>query len=207
MISQSEFEIILWRSLATFLLVGAVAGVVVSLLLIYRPAMFERLNRAASRWISMRRLDRGADRRISLEQWFYRHHRLLGMLVCLGAGYVFVYFGLLFDKSHALPHLAAHLSVRPTMIGGLEGLLDALVLASLTGAVVSLFVGLLLWLRPSVLRGMEERANRWVSARRSTRFLDVPHNTRFLSRHNRRTGWLLLLGSLYLLFLMIPLLT
>lgn len=207
MISQYEFEIILWRSLATFLLVGAATGIVVSLLMIYRPAMFERLNRAASRWISMRRLDRGADRRISLEQWFYRHHRSLGMLVCIGAGYVFVYFGLLFDKSQALPHLASHLSVRPAMIRGLEGLLDALVLISLVGAVASLFVGLTLWLRPSALRGLEERTNRWVSARRATRFLDVPHNTRFLLRHNRSVGWMLLMGSLYLLFLTVPLLT
>jgi hypothetical protein len=207
MITQHAFEIILWRSLATFLLVGAVTGVVVSLLMIYRPASFERLNRVASKWISMRRLDRGADRRISLEQWFYGHHRPLGMLVSLGAVYVFVYFGLLFDKSHALPHLAAHLSVRPTMIGGLEGLLDAMVLISLTGAVVSMFVGLMLWLRPSALRGMEEDANRWVSVRRSTRFLDIPRNTRSLLRHNRRTGWLLLLGSLYLFFLTFSLLT
>jgi hypothetical protein len=203
MITQQAFEIILWRSLATFLLVGASMGVVVSLLMIYRPAMFERLNRVASKWISMRRLDRGADRRIDLEQWFYRHHRSLGMLVCLGAVYVFVYFGLLFDKSHALPHLAAHLSVRPAMIGGLEGLLDAMVLTALTAAVVAMFVGLMLWLRPSALRGLEEQANRWVSVRRTTRFLDVPRNARFLLRHNRRTGWLLLLGSIVLLLLVL----
>lgn len=206
MISQYAFEIILWRSLATFLLVGAATGVVVSLLLIYRPAMFERLNRAASRWISMRRLDRGVDRRVSLEQWFYRHHRSLGMLVCIGAGYVFVFFGLQFDKALALQHLPARLPVR-LQPGVLEGLLDALVLISLTGAVAALFVGLMLWLRPSVLRGLEGRANRWVSVRRATRFLDVPHNTRFLLHHNRRIGWMLLMGSLYLLFLTIPLLT
>lgn len=203
MITQQAFEIILWRSLANFLLVGALAGIVVSLLMIYRPAMFARLNRLASKWISMRRLDRGADRRINLEQWFYRRHRPLGMLVCLGAAYIFVYFGLQFDKSSALPHLAAHLSVRPSMIGGLEGLLDAMVLTALTAAVVAMFVGLQLWLRPSVLRGLEEQANRWVSLRRTTRFLDVPRNARFLLRHNQRTGWLLLLGSIVLLLLVL----
>ncbi len=205
MISQYEFEIILWRSLATFLLVGSASGVVVSLLMIYRPAWFERLNRAASRWISMRRLDRTADRRISVEQWFYRHHRLLGVLVCLGAGYVFVYFGLLFDKSQALPRLASHLSLRPSMTGALEGMLDALVLTALTGAVVSLFVGLMLWLRPSVLRGLEEQANRWVSVRRSTRFMDVPRDPvgKFVMRHTQRVGWALLLGSIALLLLVL----
>lgn len=207
MITQHAFEIILWRSLATFLLVGALMGIVVSLLMIYRPALFERLNRILSRWISTRRLDRPLDRSISLEQWFYRHHRVLGILVCLGAGYIFVYFGMLFDKQHALHHLASHLSIRPQMMKLLGGGLDALVLVSLTGAAAAMFVGLLLWLRPSELRGLEERANSWVSIRRATRFLDIPRNSRLLLRHNQRTGWLMLLGSLYLLFLLFPLLT
>jgi len=209
MITQHAFEIILWRSLATFLVVSALAGAVVSLLMIYRPAAFERLHRITSRWISTRGMDRAADRSISLEHWFYRHHRPLGMLVCIGAGYVFVYFGMLFDKAHALAHLAAHLSVRVQMTKVLGGLLDALVLLSLAGAAISLFVGMMLWLRPSALRGLEEKTNRWVSLRRYTRFLDIPRHPvdRLLQRHHRRAGWLLLLGSLYLLFLTVPLLT
>lgn len=208
MITQHAFEIILWRSLATFLLVGALVGVAVSLLMIFRPALFERINHIANLWISTRRMKKSLDMSICLEHWFYRHHRPLGMLVCVGAVYVFAYFGMQFDKAHALPHLAAHLSFRwPIQL--LEALLDALVLAALTGAAVSLFVGLLLWQLPSLLRGLDETANRWVSMRRSTRFLEIPRNhvDKFVIRHDHRAGWMLLLGSFYLLFLVFPLLT
>lgn len=202
MTTNPVVDIILWRTLAIFLLVGAATGIIVSLLMIFRPALFECVNRVANRWVSTRRMNKLVDRGISLEQWFYRHHRVLGALVCLGAIYVFVHFGLLFDKAAALPHLASHLPARLN-IKLLDGLLDALVLASLTGATVSLFVGLLLGLRPSMLRGLEETANLWVTSRRATRFLDIPRDQvdEFVMRHTPRFGWLLLLGSLYLFFL------
>jgi hypothetical protein len=86
-----------------------------------------------------------------------------------------------------------------------EWLLDALVLASLTGAAAALFVGLLLWLRPSLLRGIEETSNQWISSRRAERLLDIPRDEveAFVARHARRVGWLLLLGSLSLLLLVL----
>jgi hypothetical protein len=192
-------DIFLWRALAIFLLGGALSGIALALLLIFKPHLLERINRVANRWISMRHIDRPLDRIISIEQWFYQYHRLLGILVILGAGYILVYFGLLFDKVAALKHLAGYVPSRL-----LDGLLDALVLGALLGAVVALLVGLFLWLRPSLLRGIEEEANQWVSSRRATKVLDVPHSQvdRYVARHARRIGWLLLLGSIYLFFVL-----
>ena len=199
----SAANIFLWQALAIFLIVGALMGVAVSLLLIFKPHLMARVNRVANRWISMRHADRWLDHSISIEQWFYQYHRPLGILVILGAGYILVYFGLLFDKAIALQRLAGHMPVRL-----LDGLLDALVLASLTGAAVALFVGLFLWLRPSLLRGIEETANQWVSSRRATKVLDIPRDQveRFVAIHAQRVGWLLLLGSIYLFFAMFRLL-
>ncbi|OGS93475.1 MAG: hypothetical protein A2061_07970 [Gallionellales bacterium GWA2_59_43] len=204
MITQHAFEIILWRSLAIFLLIGALTGIAVALVLIYRPALYERVSLAANRWVSTRHYTRAADRMLSLESWFYRHHRLLGILVCVGAGYLLVYFGLLFDKAAALQQLPQMLPIR-LKVPLLEGLLDALVLVSLTGAAASLFVGLLLWLRPSLLRGIEEASNQWISTRRAERLLDIPRDEveAFVACHARRVGWLLLLGSLSLLLLVL----
>ena len=80
--------------------------------------------------------------------------------------------------------------------------LIALVVGILVGAAVALIAGLFLWLRPSLLRGMEEVANQWVSSLRATKVLDVPHGQVdiFIARHAQRAGWLLLLGSIYLFF-------
>lgn len=190
-------NIILWRSLAIFLVVGALAGVAVSLLLIFKPHLMARANRLANRWISTDHLNQMLDRSISIEHWFYRHHRLLGMLIIFGACYIFIYFGLLFDKSIVLQRLSGYMPGRL-----LDVLLDAMALASLTGAAVALFVGLFLCLRPSLLRGIEESANLWISSDPAVRMLDIPRGQvdQFVEVHAQRIGWLLLLGSIYLFF-------
>jgi hypothetical protein len=188
-------KILLWHDLAIFLLLGALLGVLLSLLLIFKPQLVERLNRVANRWISTRHINRWLERSVSIEHWFYKHHRAAGAAVVLGASYVFIYFGILFNKAYTLNRLKG---MFPAQL--LDGLLDALVLGSLVGATVAFIAGLFLWLRPSMLRGMEEEANLWVSTRRATKIFDVPRDQvdRFVARHAQRVGWLLLLGSIYL---------
>ena len=192
-------EILLWRALAIFLLIGALLGAVLGLLLIFKPQLLERINRVANRWVSTRHINQWLDRSISIERWFYRHHRPLGILVILGAGYILVYLGLLFDKASALQHLSRYL---PASLMG--GPLDALVLMMLLGAAVALFAGFFIWLRPSLLRGMEKEANQWVSLRRVADVLDESHAQvdPFIARHAQSVGWLLLPGSIYLFFAM-----
>lgn len=196
-------NIILWQSIAILSIIGASMGIAVSLLLIFKPPLMERVSRVANRWISTRHLNQFLDRSISIEHWLYQRHRPLGMLIISGACYILVYFGLLFDKAITLQRLPAYM---PAWL--LDMLLDMLVLASLTGAAIALFVGLFLWLRPSLLRGIEESANEWKSSRRATRMLEIPRDQaeRFVAAHAQRVGWLLLLGSLYLLFAVVRLL-
>jgi hypothetical protein len=196
-------DIFLWRALAIFLLVGALSGIALGLLLIFRPQLLGAVNRVANRWISTRHASKLMDHSISIEHWFYQHHRAAGMAVVAGATYMFIYFGLLFDKARMLQRLSGMVPVKL-----LDGLLDALVLSSLTGATVALMAGLFLWLRPSMLRGFEEQSNQWVSSRKATKVLDVPRDQvdRFVARHAQKAGWLLLLGSIYLFFVVFRLL-
>ena len=201
--TSNPAEIILWRALAIFLLVGALLGLALGLLLIFRPQLLGRVNRVANRWISTRHISQMMDHSIGIEHWFYKHHRVMGMAVVLGATYIFIYFGLLFDKAHMLQRMSSMVPARL-----LDGLLDALVLSALIGAAVAMIVGLFLWLRPSQLRGIEEQANLWISTRQATKILDVPHDQvdRFVERHAQKAGWLLLLGSIYLFFVLFRLL-
>jgi hypothetical protein len=197
--------IFLWRDLAIFLLFGALLGVLLGLLLIFKPQFLERVNRVANRWVSTRQINRWVERSVSIEYWFYQHHRAAGVVIVLGASYVLIYFGILFDKAYTLQRLSLRGMLPAKLV---DGLLDALVLGSLVGGAVALIVGLFLWLRPSLLRGMEVDANQWVSSRRATKVLDVPHGEvdRFVARHAQRVGWLLLLGSIYLIFVLFRLL-
>ncbi|MBI3222443.1 MAG: hypothetical protein HYZ46_05105 [Nitrosomonadales bacterium] len=191
-------DLLLWRALATFLLVVSGAGAALALVLIFRPHWLEPINRIANRWISTRHLTQFLDRSFSIESWCYRYHRPLGIAVMLGAGYILGYFGLWFDRSAALQHWA-----RLMHRALLEALLDAMVLSALAGAAVALAVGAFLWLRPSMLRDMEVQANRWVSSRRATKPLEIPRDQaeRFVVQHAHRIGWLLLLASIYLFFI------
>jgi hypothetical protein len=191
---------ILWRALAIFLLIGALAGVVVSLLLIFKPHLIERVNKVANHWISMRHISHLVDRSVSIERWFYRHHRPVGLFMILGAGYVLAYFGWRFNQSAALQTFGVY--VPNKMLLG--GLLQALVYFLLIGGAVALCVGLVVLLRPSLLKGVEAESNKWVSSRRATKVMDVQHGQVdvFVERHAQRVGWLLLVGSIYLFFVM-----
>ena len=199
MLHTNPVEIILWRTLAIFLLIGALLGIALGLLLIFKPQLLTRVNRVANHWISTKHIHQFLDRSTSIEYWFYQHHRAMGVLVAVGAAYIFIYFGILFDKVHTLQSLSRFAAPRL-----LSWLLDALVLVSLIGSTVAFIVGLFLWLRPSLLRGIEENANRWVTTPSTSQVLDTSHDQveQFVVSHARPVGWLLLLASLYLFFAM-----
>lgn len=192
----NHIDIILWRTLAIFLLMGALMGMAVSLLLIFKQHLIARVNRVANRWVSMHHISRWMDRSIRIERWCYRHHRPLGLLLTLGGGYILVYFGWRFDKTTAMQSFS---SLVPNQLL-LDTLLQALVLFELIGGVFALLVGLVVWLRPSLLRGVEKASNQWLSLRHITEVLDVQHNQvdLFVERHAQRVGWLLLASSSYL---------
>lgn len=193
------FEEMLWRDLAMFLLFGSLLGVLLGVLLIFNPAVVEKISRVANRWISTRRINQVLDRSVSIEHWFYQHHRIIGSFIVLGAVYIFIYFGGLFDKSAMLRYFSGS---APLVV--IDMLLDAFVLSMLVGAAVSLISGLFLVLRPSLLRDLEAGTNQWVSSRSASKVLDVQRGQvdAFVLRHAQRVGWLLLLGSIYLSFAM-----
>ena len=202
---NNPVHVLLWRDLAIFLMFGALLGVALGLLMIFKPQYLERCSKVGNRWISTRHISQWLDRSISIEHWFYRHHRAVGVVIVLGAAYIFIYFGFQFDRAYTLLRWSQKL---PLPAQQLNGLLNALVLGGLIGGAVALIAGLFLWFRPSLLRGVEEQSNRWVSSRRATKILDVPHDQVdiFVARHAQKAGWLLLLASIYLFFTLFRLL-
>jgi hypothetical protein len=195
--NQADF---LWRALAIFLLIGALAGTALSMLLIFKPHVIERVNRVANRWVSMRRISQVMDRSVRMERWFYRHHRVLGFLVIVGASYMLVYFGWQLDKAAALHTLGVRLN-SPLWAAVL---LPALLLVARLFGALALLVGAIYWIRPSLLKGFETGSNQWLSFRRATKVLDIQRGEidQLVERHAQRVGWLLLVGSIDLFFFM-----
>lgn len=194
-------DVFLWHALAIFLLIGAVMGILLGLLLIFKPQLIKAVNRLANRWVSTRGMSRLMDRSISIERWFYRHHRAAGIFIMLGAAYIFIDFAFWFDKATTLHRYAGVLPIRIRM---LQAILDSMVLFVLIASFAAFISGLLICLRPSLLKGFEKSSNQWVSMRRATKVFDVPRDQVdvFVVKHAQYVGWMLLLGSSYLFFLM-----
>lgn len=193
------FDIFIWRALAIFLLIGAVLGILLGLLLIFKPQLIEAVNRLANRWISTRGISRLMDSSISIERWFYRHHRAAGIFIMLGAAYIFIDFAFWVDKAATLHRYAGVLPIKM-----LQAILDSMALFALIASCAAFIAGLLICLRPSLLKGLEQSSNQWVSVRRATKVFDVPRDQVdvFVVKHAQHVGWMLFLGSSYLFFLM-----
>jgi hypothetical protein len=197
---SSATDLVFWQTLATFLVAGALAGVALGGLLILKADKLHAINRLANRWITVDHIGHALDKQVSVEHWFYRRHRLLGAFILFGATYMLVYFGMLIERGELIRKLTTRMP--PNLA---EGLADASVLLALSGGVVALSVGLFLYFRPSLLKDVEQHSNRWVSGQRVIEPLDVRRDyiDQFVMRHAQRAGWLLVLGSVYLLILLL----
>ncbi len=190
------------RTLLLFLMLGSIAGLLTGAVLIMRPDWMLRLGKYTNRWVSTRQLNRKLERKVKLDRWFYRHHQASGSLMLAGALWIIGFFTIAFDKPRSLAALSKNVVIPPALM---EGLLDALVVASLTGAVFAVIISLFLLLRPSLLRGFEQGANQWLSLRRALKPLEISHSgvDEYVLGNFRLIGILLLFGSLYTLVMFV----
>lgn len=188
----------LLQSFVIFLVIGSLAGMVVGVLLLFRPEELQRMGHKLNRWISTRHLDQSMERSINLDPWFYRYRRVGGTLIFLGAVYILYYFTVSMERAGAVGNLSGYFKLPSALIGGL---LDALVLSSILGALCAALVGLFLILRPSMLRDFERVANQWVSLRRAMKPVEIRREgmDEYVFRRARQAGILLVLGSFYVL--------
>lgn len=192
---------ILRQSLLEILVLASIAGLVLGATLLLRPDWVARASRFANRWISTRGWDVALDRKVALDDWFYRHRKPSGALLLLGAFYILFFFTVQFDKTAAIAMGAKRYALPAPII---EGLIDAMVLSALAGALFTVFVSLFLLFRPSMMREMEGGANQWLSLRRALKPLEISRSgvDEMVGRHRQAVGALLILGSLYILVML-----
>ena len=194
-------ESLLLRSAVLFLLAGGLAGLAVGVLLLWHPERLRAVNNVLNRWISTRHLDQSLERSIAFDPWFYRYRRTSSTLTLLASAYILYFFIVKIDRANTVIGLSRHFALPPALVGGL---LDALVLSALLGALFAAFVSLFLLFRPSQLRDFEQGANKWVSLRRAMKPAEVPRAgvDEYVFKYGSQVGILLLLGSLYTLALL-----
>jgi hypothetical protein len=187
-----------FQALLQFTALASILGLIAGALLIVHPDWLAQLGNYTNRWVSTRKVDRSLEKWISLDNWFYRHHRASGSLLLAGAVWVIGYFIISFDKPSALAVLSRGSHV-PAQL--LDALLETFVIMSLMGAAFSIAVGLLLLMRPALLRDLGQGGNQWLSLRKTLKPVEIPRSgvDEYVFRNGRLAGTLLLLGSIYIL--------
>lgn len=172
-----------------FLWLGSIAGIGIGLGMLVAPMHMLRLNQYCSRWINTVKLETELDRPRWTERFFYRHHRWTG--AALGVGGVYVLYAFL------LAHTMRKVQV--FVKDDIFGLLDAFSAIAVIVGVLAVVLGGIMFDRPSLLRELENAANRWIS---TEALLSAFHGMHFsfdnhILRHRKTAGGFLLVGGLY----------
>ena len=146
-------NVLVWRPVLFILLGGSVVAVLLGIGLLVAPDRVRELNAFLGRWVDTEKMERAFDRPRWSERFFYRHHRIVGGLLCAGGCYV-IYVFLLSRARHRLAVLSGR---------DLYGFFDAGIAILVIGGTLAAFLGLVMYAKPSVLRDLEKAANRWIS--------------------------------------------
>ena len=182
---------ILRQSVLMFLWSGSIVGFLVGAGILFKPDQIVLLNQYFSRWVGSGKLGRLLDSQRMTERFFYRHNRLVGSGLLIGALvvlYTFLFRYNLRTISAFIPRNYWWLS-------------DALMGMLLIATVVAALIGIIVLTKPSLLRDVEKSANHWISTEHLLTLFNGMHYSaeQTLIRHNRITGLSIMLGSLYIL--------
>lgn len=171
------------------------ASVVYGALLLVAPRAALDVSATLRQRYSSRRALRPLEIPRHTEPFFYRHHRLAGALLLAGVTVFFLVFAFGYPRDTVLAGIA-------TRIGGVSAdvLVDAVERFLLVAnALIGVFA-LTMIIRPSALKPLEARANRWISTRQALREAEASREPldAFVARHPRLTGALILLGTAYI---------
>lgn len=185
-----------------FFLGGAAVALVVGLWMIVNVSSLFKFNQYLGRWFSTRQMFRPMTAPIKSEPFIYHHHRIIGMLIVLASAYVL--YNVAFQlESTAVQRLFLGSDYKNHSLGWVvDGLFWVLALGSL----VALVVGIYLFIRPSLLKGVEVWGNKWMSTRRSTKVLEIMRTgpEPVIAAHPRIIGILIVLASVYIVVMLWP---
>lgn len=185
---------ILLQAFLIFLGGAALLGILVGAGMLLKHEQVMRLNQYFSRWMSTDKMGEQFDRPRWTERFFYRHHRLVGAGLLIGAMLVLYTFLI----SYNLRKISA------VIARDYWWLLDALVGLLLIGSVLAAIIGIVMLSRPSLLRDLEKSANRWISTDRLLKFFNGMHYSveQSIFQHRKLAGIFLICGSLYILIIL-----
>lgn len=179
-----------------FIAFGVVFTFIIGLWLLMQPTSALRFIQSMNMWYSPRRSMKPLEVPRFQERAFYRHHKIWGVLLLAGAGYSLYYFLFDYDQARLVHDFSRYFNKHIA-----DWLLEAISLFLLLGNVFVMLIGIIILLRPGLLKSFEAQCNRWISTRKVYKFLDIEHNgaDSMLTRNPKVLGVLIILASLYVL--------
>ena len=192
---------ILFDASLLFIVIGSGIALLFGLGLIFASEQTLRLNNQISTRFSMRKATKPIETPIKIESWFYRHAKITGAVISLGAIYVLHYLLFEFSVTQLLPYMP-----RTVPIHVWEWLFQAGNVFFLITCSAILLFGLVVLIRPSQLKRFEEKANYWISTRKAFKGMnsDIDHANRLVNRHPRAFGIVVVLLALRVLISLAP---
>ena len=189
---------ILWQFFVLAVCTGSVASVLLGVTLLLKPDIIERLNQYLARWVSPEKVSEQLDRPRWIERYFYRHHRLVGSVLLIGAGFV-LYIFLFRYSAQKVVGMIPHRYL---------GFYELLVTLLQVGSTLAALVGIIVLIRPSMLRTIEKASNHWISTGPAVRFFDGMHHSvdRLVLQHRKVAGGIMIVGGLFIIISLAPLL-
>ncbi len=186
-------------SLALGLLLAAMVG----LLMLMQPGRLFAINERWSRWVDTSGQFEALDRPYSLERIFYRYHAVAGSLITLGSSFVLWQWTFAYQRNGVFSMLGARWA-RPELNWAVTA--GEWIVVGLH--ILILVIGLIILLRPSLLKSLESGGNRWHRPE-VARALDRVYSPveRAFELHPRLAGLTLLLASTWCLSGLLPVLT
>lgn len=179
-------------------IVGVTLATLAGLWLVLAPAGALRFANRLNREYSFAWLQRALDAPRHTEPWIYRHHRIVGALLVIATAFFFWRLA----TNYSTAALAALFAGTMPPIA-LEMLATAATSILVIGNAAGLILGVVIFVRPSALKGAEGWANRWVASDQAAEFLNRRDDRAegYAHRYPRRVGLVILAAAVYIVLI------
>ena len=184
----------------TFIIIGTFIALILGLALIFAPTTTLKFNEKINTRFSMRKATKKIEKAIKSEPFFYKHSKISGATLALGSLFV-LYTLTTFNAYTLIPHL-------PKCISHItwEWIIESAQIFFYVTCIFTLIFGLIVFIRPSLVKKFEGIANHWISTRQSFSKMSTDINTtnRLVNTYPRAFGGFITLFSLIVLFFLLP---
>ena len=167
----------------------------IGLLFVFSPGWTIRRSNKFNRWINTKGFFDKLDTPRYMERWFYRHHYFTGLVIMIVSAYVLYVFFIGMGIDVAIGKVVA---VATSDFG--RWIYEKLFYIFLGANFFVFLIGIIVFVRPSLLKMIEDCANRWIGTDDKFEKLDSSIATDEFPHNPRLFGVLVVLGGIYMMY-------